>query len=458
MVCKSLGLGGLLLAAVLGGLTPRGMIERLGSPKYAEREAASAALEKLGPSGFPALKAARNDSDPEVKNRATLIHDTIERSLLNRPTIVHLDAHRYSVAELADKLAECQGISIGTLDSAGAAAPARSALEFTKPEDVEVWTLMDRLGMTFQWDFEATNDFGRPPIRRAAMVKIVPRPAGVIRTSDNSPFRVVLNPSHSAAENPVPFDGPGRNRAGSFRAAGGDPSTVIPLEIQAEPRLSLHPTGVIRLTEATDDTGRSFSGSLRGELDLANLNLNGRAVSNTRVQLRFRGGDAEPRSLKRLRGTIPVVVEARRLEPILIPIPNQNHPEQRPVSFGGATVQVHGLTTRAFSLKGAYTLDLTVRRDGWSFVGGGGRGRMGQFAGQVVVADAIWDNLEIVDATGKPFLVGSPRTLGAESDGVHVQLEITPRTEAGVPTDVRFFGSLRTTVEIPFDFHDVKVR
>ena len=458
MVCKSLGLGGFLLVAAVGGLEPRGMIGRLGSPSYAEREAASAALEKLGPSAFPALKAARNDHDPEVKNRASLIHDSIERSLLTRPSVVHLDAHRYTVHELADKLSACQGISIGVGDSADVALPARSSLDIRKPEDIEVWALMDRLGMTFQWDFEATNDFGRQPVRRAAAVKMVPRPAGEIRSSDDGPFQVVLNPPHSAAENPIPFDGQGRGRGMNYRAAMGDKSTVIPMEIQAEPRLSLHPTGTIRVTEATDDAGRSYSGSLRGELDLANLNSNDRAVSNGRVRLRFRAGEAEPRSLKRLRGTIPVAVEARRLEPILIPIPDQAHPEQRPVSFGGATVQVHGLTTRAFAPKGAYTLDLTARRDGWSFVAGGGRGRMGPFVGQGVVADTIWDNLEIVDATGKPFHVGSPRTLAAEGDGVHVQLEVTPRTEAGVPTDVRFFGSLRTTVEIPFDFHDVKLR
>lgn len=458
MVCKSLGLGGFLLVAVVGGLEPRAMIERLGSPRYADREEASAALEKLGPLAFPALKAARNEPDPEVKNRAALIHDSIERSLLTRPSVVHLDAHRYTAVELADKLSACQGIPIGLGDPAGTASPSRASLEIRKPEDFGVWALMDRLGMTFQWDFEASNDYGRQPIRRAATAKMVHRPAGQIRTSDDGPFRVVLNSPHSAAENPLPFDSQGRNRGTNFRASSGDPSTVIPMEIQAEPRLSLYPTGTIRVTEATDAAGRSYSGSLRGELELANANPYDRAVSNTRVQLRFRAGEAEPRSLKRLRGTIPVAVEARRLEPILIPIPDQAHPEQRPVSFGGATVQVHGLTTRAFAPKGAYTLDLTVRRDGWSFVAGGGRGRMGQFVGQAVVADAIWDNLEIVDAAGKPFRVGPPRTLAAESDGVHVQLEITPRTEAGVPTDVRFFGSVRTTVEIPFDFSDIKLR
>lgn len=459
MVCKSLGLGGFLFVVVAGGLEPRGMIERLGSPRYAEREAATSALEKLGPTAFPALKAARNDQDPEVKNRVTLIHDSIERSLLTRPTVVHLDARRYTVAELADKLSECQGIPIGVGDSADLALPAlaRASLNLGKAEDIEVWALMNRLGLTYQWEFEAANDFGRPPVRRAAAVKLVPRPAGEIRTSDAGPFQVVLNQARYAAENPVLFEGPGRNRSTNFRT-GGDPSTVIPMEIQAEPRLSLQPTGTIRVAEATDDAGRSHSGSLRGELDLTNLNLTDRAVSNARVQLRFRTGEAVPRTLKRLRGTIQVAVEARRLEPILIPIPDQAHPEQRPVSFGGATVQVHGLTTRAFAPKGACTLDLTVRRDGWSLVAGGGRGRMGQFVGQVVLADAIWDNLEIVDAAGKPFRVGPPRTLAAESDGVHVQLEVTPRNEAGVPNDVRFYGSIRTTVEIPFDFHNVKLR
>ncbi len=45
-------------------------IQKLGSPKYAEREKASADLEKMGGRAFPALVQALKNADPEVKARA----------------------------------------------------------------------------------------------------------------------------------------------------------------------------------------------------------------------------------------------------------------------------------------------------------------------------------------------------------------------------------------------------
>jgi hypothetical protein len=463
MVSKSVGMSGLLLVALAGGVEPEGMIARLGASKFADREEASAALEKLGISAFPALKAARNDHDPEVKNRAELILDTIERSLLTRPTAVRLDARRYSAAELAEKLSVVQGIPIGIVEAGDLVPPARASLDIVRAETLDVWPLMDRLGMTFQWDFEQVNDFGtRQPARRTATLKLVPRGLTRAKTTDTGPFRVVLGNAHSAAENPGPFDAGGggmggRRGGGTFRMAGGEVALVIPLDVHAEPRLTLHTTGAIRVNEAVDDAGNSVAANLRGELDQGNLYTGDRAVSTAKLRLRLKGLELPPRILKRLRGTIPVEVEARRIEPIVIPIPTQGQAEMRPVTCGGATVQVRGLTTRAFAAKGSYVLDLTVRRDGWSFAGMGGRGRMGQVWG-VVSADTVWDNLEIVDAKGRPFRIGAPRTIGAENDGAHVQLDISPRTEADAPTDVRFFGSIRTTVEIPFDFRDVKLR
>ena len=45
-------------------------IQKLGSPKYADREKASADLERMGDSAFPALVQALKNADPEIKARA----------------------------------------------------------------------------------------------------------------------------------------------------------------------------------------------------------------------------------------------------------------------------------------------------------------------------------------------------------------------------------------------------
>src|SRR5260221_1959364 len=49
------------------------LIQQLGSDRFVEREAASRALEAMGPSALEALEAAaRDSSDPEIRARAQL--------------------------------------------------------------------------------------------------------------------------------------------------------------------------------------------------------------------------------------------------------------------------------------------------------------------------------------------------------------------------------------------------
>ena len=63
----------LVLAVLLGQApdrVPADLVRQLGSAKYAVREAAMAALEELGPAALPALRAAGQSKDPEVRLRA----------------------------------------------------------------------------------------------------------------------------------------------------------------------------------------------------------------------------------------------------------------------------------------------------------------------------------------------------------------------------------------------------
>jgi WD40 repeat protein len=57
------------------------LVRQLGSPAYAEREAASQALLKMGESALEALRQARASTDPEVCRRAALLTEAIEARL-----------------------------------------------------------------------------------------------------------------------------------------------------------------------------------------------------------------------------------------------------------------------------------------------------------------------------------------------------------------------------------------
>jgi len=84
----------LVLAMLLGQAPERDsadLVRQLGSAEYAEREAAMAALEELGPAALPALRAAGQSKDPEVRNRAAAAIATIEGRPMKEASMIRLD-------------------------------------------------------------------------------------------------------------------------------------------------------------------------------------------------------------------------------------------------------------------------------------------------------------------------------------------------------------------------------
>ena len=465
MLSKSTGLAYLLIAvtAYAAGPDTTDLVARLGSAKYVDREAAAAALEKLGPAAFPVLKAARTDPDPEIKNRAEVVLDNIERSIIAKPIRLSFDGRTYTAVEIAEILGNSQGVAIEVVQGPELVLPAHRAIEISHPTELGFWEVADRLGMTLHWDVESQN-FGRQMNQTAATVKLIPKSLRPLPSSDFGPFRIVLSGPATFARKVTVDDPRFRNQGMGFRnpgvgvVGGAETSLVVPLEILAEPRLAIRSSGNIRVTEAIDEKDYSIATNLRGELDPTN-NVASDRTSVVNLRLRLEGATATPLTLKRLKGTIPIEIEARRLEPIVIPIPIAGQGEQKPVLCGGTTLQVHGLTKNQLGFAGNYALDLTIRRDGWRFMGLGGRRGMGQIW-QVVSGDTdrFWNNIEIVDAQGRAYRGGTRRPTASEGDGIRLQYALDTREGVGAPTQVRFYGGVRTMVEVPFEFHNVKLK
>lgn len=57
----------------------KALVEQLGADRYADREAASAAIEKIGPTALPALRDAAQSESPEVRERASLLSVKLKR-------------------------------------------------------------------------------------------------------------------------------------------------------------------------------------------------------------------------------------------------------------------------------------------------------------------------------------------------------------------------------------------
>jgi hypothetical protein len=87
---------------------PDRLVQRLGSPRFAEREAAFKALDALGAAALPALKAAAKSNDAEIRQRAGELLAKLERAAdaaeAFAPTKVHLKAADAPLAEVVRDL------------------------------------------------------------------------------------------------------------------------------------------------------------------------------------------------------------------------------------------------------------------------------------------------------------------------------------------------------------------
>ncbi len=142
----------LILLAVLGQKTDTAtdadaLVEKLGSARYAEREATKS-LENLGSKALPALRPALKSRDPEVRTRARSLINKIEGNLLTQASQVRLDFQDSTLDEIVKSLSKQVGFEIG-LGGVGLPRDRTSTgsrrVTLLEPEPVSFWQAVDRL-------------------------------------------------------------------------------------------------------------------------------------------------------------------------------------------------------------------------------------------------------------------------------------------------------------------------
>src|ERR1017187_84172 len=88
------------------------LVLQLGAPRYADRQAAAEALERIGAPALTALRVARASRDMEVKTRSSSLLLKIETALLTEPTSVRLDFDGTLLSEVAQSLSRQTGFRI----------------------------------------------------------------------------------------------------------------------------------------------------------------------------------------------------------------------------------------------------------------------------------------------------------------------------------------------------------
>ena len=226
------------------------LVERLGSPDFATREAASKRLDALGPLALDALRVACLSENPEVANRARDLLRTIERRAASdralAPTLVTLDATNAPLDEVLATLSKQAGcaVAIGGLNADALAAKKITVMTGKVPFWAAVLKVCDAGGL----QIAGVGGFVAPgsmPYRRKPG-----RPAGA----------VVLEARAGAKPRPASVHGAVLVEAFEMPQAAASPTVAAAvLQFWPEPKLAWQSVAGVKIATATAADGRKLT-------------------------------------------------------------------------------------------------------------------------------------------------------------------------------------------------------
>jgi hypothetical protein len=144
-----------------------------------------------------------------------------------------------------------------------------------------------------------------------------------------------------------------------------------------------------------------------------------------------------------LKGTIPLIVAARKSDPIDIPIASE---PGRTVAGEDATLVLHG--TRPSRAGRPTAIELSIRPNG------GDDSPIDSGDGEPLAyrPDSTRQQIEVLDARGN-VLPWFPAGISYNEGEIRLTMTL-PATE---PTTIRYYGITRATVDVPFEFRDLPI-
>jgi hypothetical protein len=481
------------LLAIADEPAPTEWIRRLGSDHFAERVEAAKALERLGPAALPALRAARDSQNPRIRVRVAALLEALDRGeevdRLARPILIKLDFRDRPLSEIIDALNVRHDLGLtfqfGPLPTRGMIglptpdpkeAEIRSRrVTLEAPGVLPFWEAIDRLCAVghFQHDLHPSGRFGLAKGRFLLFAGL----GGTSISSDSGPFRARVVGLHSTFERdfvgPTSSDG-GRPRSPARLPGGGD--LTLRMAVIPEPGRVVRQVGRPTLVEVVDDRDRSLLPPPAigdgGPNDPSYPNnqpptLNGSSGFDLSVSLQL--PDQSAHSIRRLRGSVPVVVVAHATNPLVIPLQGAAGKSVRndevTVSVlevdrddqAGVTVEVEVIPNRPAPSE----FEHLTRQGPPDFV----TFRTGQ--------GELLNRLELLDANGRELALSWIQGHGRDMMTIQRRVRLTPMVlyedappdPAGrfrpriarkpVPVELRYHGFVQTFSELRFDFHDI---
>jgi hypothetical protein len=438
---------------------PAALVRQLGAPRFSDRQAAALELERVGSLALPALRAARQSRDMEIKTRAQGLLLKIETTLLTQPTSVRLEFDGATLSDVALSLSRQTGFKIA-LNPQNLPRWKNQRVTLHQSQSLSFWKAIDEVcdAASLQYNPSMQGFAGQQD-------QVFALTEGVVRTltpiSDQGPFRVRLLgidyqrhlsyvPTGSDM-GPVPAPPrPATRLAGQQRGRVGlaQPNPIRTVQftaqllVAAEPRLSLAPRGELRLREALDDHGNSLIYPGRHPQSLNYPGYFGAphgAVMETYVQLQRPADPGE--TIKTLRGIIPVTVSSRRPGPLVVPLQKSTG---KTFENSDTQLTVHEIRTLPDS---RHTLvELSIRANGPEAPSGGDSDGYNTLFPRPGHQQLQFD---VLDANDR--LISWFQSL-ADAESSHVTLTLTSSLQSAPPKELRYYSVARTEVDIPFEF------
>ena len=438
------------------------LVEQLGSARYADREAAAGALERIGQPALAALRLARDSHDPEVRTRAGALAQKIENALLTQPSRLQLDFQNTPLPEVARSLSRQTGFRV-ELYPTNLAKWRQQRITLHESGPVDFWKGIDQLcdlaGLQHNANMHGYIGNGEP---------IFALTDGTSRTltpvSDHGPFRIsVIGVEYQKrvtyAPNGVRADVPPPPRPAVLvpeRREASSPGRLNPvtnvqfsaqLLVAAEPRLALSQVRSPQLVEAVDERGNSLI-PVADDESAQNRYAGYFGVSTrpvVQLQAQLHRPVAAGAWIKKLRGFVSLTVSARRPNPLVIPL----------LSAAGKTFenQEHRLTVhdiRPTPTNHNFMLELSIKAN--DPAASSDRGQEDVFSNGFQRADPQHLQIEVIDANGRmvPWFQSA-----ADAETNRFTLTVTNQAQPLNLKELRYYGLTRASVKIPFEFADI---
>lgn len=441
------------------GADARGIVARLSSPRWDEREEAAKEIELLGEEALPALIEAADSRDLVLRGRAAALIDAVEGRRLARPTLVSLDFRSKPLGQIIAEISRISGVTL-ILEPENDPRVRGKTVTVQADGPIPLWEALDQLSVAGRLRI----DPGLNPMMRQRQIflngqgqrrRVLNGSEIVLRASDDA---TIVAPTSVSGAFRVSLLGLKLNRNRNFvrtpETAGQPEATAqftAQIQARAEPRLTLASLDEPRLIEATDDRGQSLLGEIPQAPATPPMHAGFDEMARVSpLTLTLRYPESPGKTIASLRGSFRALVVGRRADPLVIPLADA---VGKTFSGDPVSVAIHGVR---FGPDGRQTtIDLSLSQP------------MGVGAFQPIhnrsdlraslrPPPSARGQFEFYDAAGRLCHVVDLGGLNmGYNPGGRTSLSFQTPDGVGPPTEARYFGATWASVEVPFAFRDV---